>query len=505
MVLYESSSQCYGCSACMQTCENNAISMIEDEEGFLYPVINEELCIGCGRCALSCQTNNSKKDIGRAERVMYAAYNNDWNIRRKSSSGGVFFSLARKILQTGGIVFGAAFNSDYEVEHMSADSELKLDKLIGSKYVQSNVKYTYREVKDYIKSGKEVLYAGTPCQISGLRNFLAKEDIDNLIFVSVICHGVCSPMVWRKYLNLKKGQYDEKQVTAVSFRDKKEGWHNFGLEIKLGDRCYRQSHKIDLYMKGFLQNKYLRPSCYECEAKKNMENADIILGDFWGIGNTYPELDDDKGVSCVLVNSLKGKKLWEIVKEEFVVREVSYEQIVKSNSALIDSPEKPSDRKDFFEQLNEEGLIEKSITNHVKNYTTEQRKLVQYPVLYQYLSRVIGGMEIGELIKAKGWKKISLYAMTDLMELVYQQLVDTNSDVSVKNICDKGYKRFQEPYEGVIEIIGIEKLKQVIENKEIDGVVLCNPMWEKEIETELQREGISEEKILTISELVMKR
>lgn len=503
MVFYKSSNQCCGCGACMQTCERKAISMKEDEEGFLYPVIDEELCINCGKCVLKCQINKSKKFINQKdERVMYAAYNRDWNVRSKSSSGGVFFSLARNVLQKGGVVFGAAFDSNYEVEHIGIEDECELKKLLGSKYVQSNVKYTYKEVKKQIENGKEVLYAGTPCQISGLRSFLDIEDLNKVTLVSVICHGVCSPMVWRKYLSLKKGQYDKEKITGISFRDKKNGWRNFELDITLGDRHYSQSHKRDIYMKGFLQNLYLRPSCYECKAKQNLDYSDVIIGDFWGIEKTYPEMDDDKGVSCVILNSRKGKKIWDNVKVEFVITEVTYESIIEENVALTESPSIHANRSAFFKDLRKEGLVEKSIGDYMINYSDAYRKLSQYPILHKYLSNYVEGRKIVDAIKDRGWNKISLYAMTDLMELVYRDIVKEDLGVSVECICDKGYKKFKEPYNMSVEIIGIEKLKDKIEGKEVDGVILCNPMWESVILQELEKYEISKDRVATVLELM---
>lgn len=280
--------------------------------------------------------------------IAYAAANKNDLIRKSSSSGGIFFLMAKAILQDGGVVFGAKMNGSSEVEHSACEKLEDIFPFLGSKYVQSKMGDAYIEVYRYLQKGKKVLFSGTPCQIAGLKSYLAKE-YDTLYTLDLACHGVPSKKVWRSYL---KESFGEKQIKNINFRDKTEGWKNFSLEIEFenGEK-YRKKRKRDLYMKGFLQNIYLRPSCYECRFKGVRRESDVTLADFWQIESMRPEMDDDKGTSFILIQSLKGERLWNRISREVNFCQANIEDAVQNNWAIVRSVELPDKRKVFYEKI----------------------------------------------------------------------------------------------------------------------------------------------------------
>ena len=285
MIEITNKEQCCGCSACVHICPKHSISFYEDKEGFLYPQVDLETCVDCGLCEKVCPVIN--KESEREPLEAYAAKNDNESIRLKSSSGGIFTLLAEKIIDEGGVVFGARFNEDWEVVHDYTDTIEVLEPFRGSKYVQSCMGESYRQVENFLKADRNVMFTGTPCQIAGLRRFLRK-DYMNLLTVDIICHGVPSPLVWRKYLETKtKEQCDAVPLlTGVSFRDKSAGWKKFSLVLKFsteldgGEQVTTMSSIFNDndYMRAFLSNLSLRKSCYNCPAKSGKSGADITIG-----------------------------------------------------------------------------------------------------------------------------------------------------------------------------------------------------------------------------------
>lgn len=238
----------------------------------------------------------------------YLGINKNEEIREESSSGGIFTVIAQEILRDGnGIVFGAAFDENFIVKHIEICDEKELYKLRTSKYVQSDISNTYQRAESYLKKGKNVLFTGTPCQIEGLKSYLMKE-YENLYTQDIICHGVPSPLIWEKYKNYRK-KVDSKNPENINFRNKDNGWHEFNLKFSYDNGKYSKSQNKDLYMKAFLDNLILRDSCYKCSFKKYNRNSDITLADFWGIENIKSKLDDNKGISLIIVNSKKGQSI----------------------------------------------------------------------------------------------------------------------------------------------------------------------------------------------------
>lgn len=333
---------CCGCEACAQVCPKNCIDFISDYQGFLYPKVRNGSCINCGLCDKVCPVINKTTHSHNTPFTLYAVKSNNDAVREQSSSGGFFSLLADFVLGKSGVVYGAAFDSEFNVYHTRVDNNTDLPKLRGSKYVQSRVEQTFSECKDDLNEGKLVLFTGTPCQISALGHFLRKE-YDNLIKVEVVCHGVPSPMIYRQYLNetVIKDTVD-RTITQVNFRRKLGSWKNYYFNIEYedcGDICeYKECVTDSLYMKGFLSDLYVRPSCFECPAKNFTSGADFTIADFWGQEYTFPEFDDDRGVSAVFVNTLKAKGIFNQLSA--VVVEKNFEDFIRYNPSLVSSPRK---------------------------------------------------------------------------------------------------------------------------------------------------------------------
>lgn len=341
--------KCCGCSACVHICPQHSISLQEDKDGFLYPRVDMETCIDCGLCEKVCPMIN--QDSERLPLAIYAAKNDNESIRLKSSSGGIFTLLAESVIDEGGVVFGARFNEDWEVVHDYTDTIEGLEPFRGSKYVQSCMGESYRQVENFLKADRKVMFTGTPCQIAGLRKFLRK-DYNTLLTVEVVCHGAPTPLVWRAYLNneIAKCGKDLLGVEGINFRDKLTGWKTYSLSVKLSENIVSSSlSKDNDYMRAFLSNLSLRKSCYNCPAKSGKSGADITIGDFWGIENIRPEFDDDKGISLIMVNSPKGMASLKTLSCELVP--VGFNESVKSNSAYNHSVSKPVNREYFFHRI----------------------------------------------------------------------------------------------------------------------------------------------------------
>ena len=347
MIKIEKKEQCCGCSACKQICPKQCITMCADEEGFLYPVVEKNKCVNCGMCEKVCPVLNvSKKRSG--EPLCYAAYNNNEEERLNSSSGGIFCLLARRIIEEGGIVFGAAMSDDCKIVHHIAVSELEyIEKLQGSKYVQSEIGSTYKQAREALEDGVKVLFSGTPCEIEGLKAYLQK-DYEKLVCVDVVCHGSPSPKLWGNYVRFRE-RHAGATACRTFFRHKKHGWKKYEVLFKFtNNTSYEQILYKDLFMQMFLQNLCLRPSCYACSFKKENRESDMTLADFWGCGNICPDLDDDKGLSMILIHSEKGKGIFDSIKANMCFREVPIQAALKGNIAVTESCKKPPNREQFI-------------------------------------------------------------------------------------------------------------------------------------------------------------
>lgn len=356
MIEIQDKHKCSGCGACESICPVHAVSMVTDEEGFYYPKVNIEKCINCQKCqkqcpVLKCEQGNSIK----IRNIAYAAKTMDEVTLKNSSSGGVFSEIARYVIEHEGVVFGASFDEEFNVQHINIKHIDELTKIQGSKYVQSRIGHTYVEAKKYLDEGKMVFFTGTPCQIAGLYGFLNKK-YDNLYTQDIICHGVPSPMIWKKYVEFREEKALVK-TRKVSFRDKSFGWKKYAICFEFTDcKKYLKEISEDMYMRGFLKNIDLRPSCYQCSFKNPKRMSDFTLADFWGVEKVCPEMYDEQGTSLVMLNSSKGKKLFELLKDNIIFKEVNFEEAIKYNSAMLLSVKENVLRKEFIKCVSEKGF-----------------------------------------------------------------------------------------------------------------------------------------------------
>lgn len=343
--------KCTGCEACANICPKGCIFMAEDAEGFLFPKIDSSACIGCELCEKACPVlspvpiHKTQEDVS-----VYALVHRDDEVRSHSSSGGAFSAISEYVLEQGGVVFGAAFDETFNVRHICVDNAADLYKLRGSKYVQSRIGDTYKQVKEYLKQERLVFFTGTACQTSGLLGYLGR-DYENLITQDLICHGVPSPLAWRKYMDLYQRRAKSK-VTHIFFRDKKFGWHNWHVHFRFrnGDE-YRMNQREDMMVSAFLTGSCSRKSCYACHFKQKYRLADFTLADYWGIEKIAPELDDDKGISSVYVNSPKAKKLLDAISDRVFLKEMDLDKAVANNLAMVESERLTRDRDGFLREL----------------------------------------------------------------------------------------------------------------------------------------------------------
>lgn len=338
---------CTGCGACYSICPNNAIEMKKNDEGFLFPEINEENCTNCNLCARSCPVLREYK--GNSGHY-YACVSKDDKVKKASSSGGVFSLIAEKIIDLDGVVFGAVFDESLNVVHTYTENKEGLEKLRGSKYVQSKIGDTYKKAKEFLEEGRFVLFTGTPCQIGGLYSYL-KKDYDKLYTQDMVCHGVPSEKVWETYKKFREKKSGAK-LRRIFFRHKNYDWKRFCVLFEFSNNTqYLQIFFEDLYMKGFLENLSLRKSCYNCHYKHIERESDITLADFWGVQKVLPEMYDKMGTSLVFVNSQKGEKLFELISDSIKYKEVDINDTLKFNSAINASVKEPNNRSAFFEDI----------------------------------------------------------------------------------------------------------------------------------------------------------
>lgn len=343
--------RCTGCEACANICPKGCIAMVEGAEGFLFPRIDSAKCIGCDLCEKACPVLSPIPIHKTAEDVnVYALIHQDEEIRSHSSSGGAFSAIAEYVLEQGGVVFGAAFDENFDVRHICVDDPADMHKLRGSKYVQSRIGDTYQQAKEKLQQGRLVFFTGTACQTSGLLGYLGR-DYDNLITQDLICHGVPSPLAWRKYIELYQ-QRAKSNVEHIFFRDKKYGWHNWHVHFRFrnGDD-YWQDQQGDMMVSAFLTGSCSRKSCYDCPFKQKYRLADFTLADYWGIEKIAPELDDDKGISSVYANSPKARKILDAISDRVFLREMDLETAVAHNLAMVESEQLKRDRDGFLRDL----------------------------------------------------------------------------------------------------------------------------------------------------------
>lgn len=339
---------CSGCFACANICPKQCITMESDNEGFWYPRVDQSSCIQCNLCEQVCPMLCLEKATSKP--VAYAAYNKDLKVRMSSSSGGIFTLLAENVLNQDGAVFGACFDDKFQVVHRYAEEKEKLSQFRGSKYVQSKIGDTYKKAKDFLDIGRLVYFSGTPCQIAGLKSYLKKE-YENLICQDVICHGVPSPKVWKKYIDFRE-EIAGASAHRITFRRKDHSWERYSMSFQFCNGVeYEQPLDKDRMMQIFLRNVCLRPSCYHCKFKIPHVQSDITLADYWGIKHIHPEMFDDKGTSLVLIHSTRGQNLFTDIKEKIIYKETNIEYALRRNFSAICPVDENPKRNAFFAEL----------------------------------------------------------------------------------------------------------------------------------------------------------
>lgn len=361
IVLYERKEDCCGCGACVQICPRQAISMGENEYGFIYPAIDEKLCVQCGRCKAVCGYQN--ETVLHEPIRTYAVVDKDEGRLKKSASGGAFAAIAAEVLNDGGVVFGAEMATEDEkisIRHVMIERKSDISRLQSSKYVQSKVGDVYKKAADLLQSGRKVLFSGTPCQIAGLKQFLkeTRNVAENLYLVDIICHGVPNQRMFDDYLDVLS-EVVGARVEKFNFRPKDSGW---GLEGKYyykeggEERSKMLNYHLCSYYVLFLNSDIYRESCYSCRYAKGERVSDITLGDYWGIEKEQPEaltqngglIDMDKGVSCLIVNTAKGAELYDRVKDNMISVESDFTKVQKNNGQLREPSHKGKNRETVF-------------------------------------------------------------------------------------------------------------------------------------------------------------
>ena len=315
MKLLNKKDKCCGCTACLNICPKNAIVMKEDEEGFKYPQIDLSLCVNCGTCEKVCPLTAERTPDEMRQPNVYGAKIKDFSIRMESTSGGMFSALIRNIINKGGIVYGASFDKNMNVIHTRAENIPESEVFKGSKYVQSDLSDIFVQIEKDLKKNLFVLFSGTPCQCDGLRRYLELKKIncDKLILCDIVCHGVPSPKIWRDYV---KNLEHNRKIINYKFRDKNSGWHGANIRVDYDDGTSEiNTLTVKSYTNIYFNNYITRPCCEKCPYANFDRCSDITIGDFWGIEKANPEFDDNKGVSLILLNTLKGEMIFNEVKD----------------------------------------------------------------------------------------------------------------------------------------------------------------------------------------------
>lgn len=388
--------ECCGCTACKNICPVNAIEMKEDKEGFLYPIVNEEKCIKCELCKKVCPVLNIKNETKEQHAYIFQNANDD--VRRQSTSGGAFSAIAEKIIDKNGIVYGVIFDKDFNVIHKGIENKEELYKFRNSKYVQSNLNNVFKEVKENLEKDRWVCFSGTSCQIEGLKNFLRKQ-YEKLLLVDVVCRAVPSPLIWKKYLKLKT--QENKDIDKIYFRDKLYGYKysNFSVYDSQNNLRYHNGVESDPYLRAFFSNICDRPSCYNCKFKKLNRESDITLWDCFNVEKYNSKLDDDKGTTRILANTVKGKRFVEELGVTHNLEEIDVELATKNFLAMFQSVKYNSERSDFFEdvgKLEEKELFTKYFSD---NITVKSERVIRKLLLKTGIYKKI--LNLGKKIRKR--------------------------------------------------------------------------------------------------------
>lgn len=400
MIEVKDKKDCCGCWACENVCSKQCIQMIEDKEGFRYPVVDVDICISCGLCEKVCP-ESQKKVIEPFNQRAFVVQNKDEKVLRESTSGGFFSSLALWVLRQDGVVFGCCLNKDFEAVHTFVERYEDVGQFRNSKYVQSVIGHAYSDAKRLLQNGRMVLFSGTPCQIEGLLNYLRKP-YENLYTVDVVCRAVPSPMVLRKYLDMQSAKTGT--MMGVKFRDKYHGYKYSTMSLYTQNGMdYHEGIDTDVYLRSFFSGVNIRPSCTDCKFRSRYRVSDFTIWDCYNIGDFCKELDNDKGVTRVLCHS---ERSLDIIRNlnDLKVFEVDSEKAVKGVKEMVSGPQFHPKRDVFFKAMNDDSLTTEEVFQMCFPITMRHRiekkarlwsdRLGVYQVLKKILKYIIGKKEI---------------------------------------------------------------------------------------------------------------
>nr|WP_291580254.1 Coenzyme F420 hydrogenase/dehydrogenase, beta subunit C-terminal domain [Clostridium sp. UBA6640] len=357
--VYLKKEDCCGCSACYNICAKHAITMKSDEEGFLYPEIDQSRCIDCGICIAICPFKHEGNYKHSIIPRFYATRHKSPDILRQSTSGGAFTAISDAILHMDGVVYGADYDQNFSVLHQRAETPEQRNQMRISKYVQSNMRDTYAKVKEDLKNGRVVLFTGTPCQVAGLRGFIGNSPLSEKLYLcDVICHSIPSPKIWKDYKSLLE-QESGGRITGVQFRSKKYAWRrensNKGF-LYTTDRSSEVHEDDRFYHLFFKTGTITRLSCYQCRFTDIHRVSDLTIADYWGIEKYSSEWFDPLGVSLILVNSSKGEALLEHFKQDLIVEERPKEEALNEQKRLNEPSSLPENRSQFWKDYKDFGF-----------------------------------------------------------------------------------------------------------------------------------------------------
>jgi coenzyme F420-reducing hydrogenase beta subunit len=350
--------------------------MKSDIDGFIYPIINNDLCVECGLCKTVCAFQHEPVTYAKPF-ATYAAVNKNQSVLTASASGGIFAALASVVFEKGGVVFGCAFNRDMVPEHICVDNLIDMKKLQGSKYVQSSINTTYAQTRKFLREGRWVLFTGTPCQIAGLKSYLGK-DYNTLITADLICHGVPSVAFFKGYIKHLQAKLNGR-VIDFKFRDKSKEWGLLGKVIYEKNGVMREKlipPYTSYYYSYFLKGDIYRENCYECKYASGSRQGDFTIGDYWGVEKAHPEINNRNGVSVLLVNSEKGMMMIEKLKKFLTLTESTFEQASVQNRQLRQPTDK-SDRRGVILKMWREGGYQALAYEY---YKTNKKQLMVFRI-----------------------------------------------------------------------------------------------------------------------------
>ena len=322
MITLANAFSCTGCKACGDACPTGAIKFAADKKGFWHPVIDRALCVECERCEKVCIVlKANQSDLQKDMPSVFSAYSREVSIREKSTSGGMFYELSSYVIHNGGVACGCRFSEDYRsAYHSFAETMEELEPMLSSKYFQSETSGIYRKIQDFLQEGRRVLFCGAPCQSAALQQYLPDSLQGGLLTVDFVCLGINSPMGYEKFIDELEERYGSK-VKKVRFKDKSRGWHNLGTKIMFQNgKEYYGNRFTDAWVNSFIGGKFMiRSSCAECQFKELPRVSDITIGDFWG--GDYTADERKNGISLVMLNSQKGKKVFNEVSRLLIFKE----------------------------------------------------------------------------------------------------------------------------------------------------------------------------------------